>query len=237
MAVHLTETAIAKAVREAAESGARTDLADAGCRGLRLRVTPSGVTSWVLACRDREGRMRRFPLGSYPAVGVGKARKDAQALHVKVKHDGADPVADRRRQRAMGEAAKAGEGTLAATLTIYTEKRGGKQKAWAEARKRIELVFKSLLNRPMAALTAGDFQILADAYKAQASASYAVRHLRPVLKWAAQRGYTSAATAVIHPPAIVQRRQRVLSRDELAALLPVLAASDRPSAASCASCF
>ncbi len=176
--------------------------------------------------------MRRFPLGSYPTVGVGKARKDAAALHVKVKQEGADPVAQRRKERAMGDAAKAGQGTLAAVLDTYTTMRGGKQKAWVEARKRIELVFKTLLARPIAALSAGDFQMLADAYKAQSSASYAVRHLRPVIKWAAQRGYTAAATAVIHPPATVQRRQRVLSRDELAALLPTLSASDRPYAAA-----
>jgi integrase len=38
--------------------------------------------------------------------------------------------------------------------------------------------------------------------------------------------------AVIHPPAPAKRRKRVLSRDELAALLPVLKASSRPYAAA-----
>src|ERR1700722_5312406 len=35
------------------------------------------------------------------------------------------------------------------------------------------------------------------------------------LRWAAQRGYLSEDTAWIHPPAPVQRRKRILSRDEL----------------------
>jgi integrase len=57
-----------------------------------------------------------------------------------------------------------------------------------------------------------------------------VRYLRPVLKWAAQRRYVGADVAVLHPPATVGRRDRVLSREELAALLPVLAQSPSPYA-------
>jgi hypothetical protein len=62
MPVRMTETAISKAMREVA-NGTRRDLADSGCPGLRLRLTPGGTATWVLACRDRHGRMRRFPLG------------------------------------------------------------------------------------------------------------------------------------------------------------------------------
>jgi hypothetical protein len=40
MPVRLTETAISKAVRDVSEADARRDLADAGCPGLRLRLTP-----------------------------------------------------------------------------------------------------------------------------------------------------------------------------------------------------
>ena len=83
--------------------------------------------------------MRRFPIGSYPAKGVSEARSDARALHTRVKHDGADPIAQRRRERAIGEAAKAGIGTLAAVLDTYGEKRGNQQRAWPQSRKRINL--------------------------------------------------------------------------------------------------
>jgi hypothetical protein len=99
MPVRLTETAINRAIREVSD-GTRRDLADAGCAGLRLRLTPAGTATWVLACRDRQGRMRRFPLGSYPDKGVSEARSEARTLHTRVKQDGADPVADRRRERA-----------------------------------------------------------------------------------------------------------------------------------------
>jgi len=72
----------------------------------------------------------------------------------------------------------------------------------------------------------------ADGWGSKQSAAAAVRYLRPVLKWAAHRGYVPAEAAALHPPATVQRRKRILSRDELAALLPVLADSVRPYAAA-----
>ena len=81
MPVQLTVPAINKAMKAVAD-GTRRDLSDAGCPGLRLRLTPGGAASWVLACRDREGRMRRFPLGAWPAVGLKDAREAARALHV-----------------------------------------------------------------------------------------------------------------------------------------------------------
>jgi hypothetical protein len=122
MPVRLTESAIKKAIRQVSE-GTRTDLADAGCSGLRLRLTPAGSETWVLACRDRQGRMRRFPIGGYPDNEISEARNEARALHIRVKQDGADPVAERRRDRAMGAAARAGS-----ALDLYGEKRGNAQK-------------------------------------------------------------------------------------------------------------
>jgi integrase len=231
MPVRLTETAINKAIREVSD-GTRRDLADAACAGLRLRLTPAGTATWVLACRDRQGRMRRFPLGSYPDKGVSEARSEARTLHTRVKQDGADPVADRRRERAMGAAAKEGVGTLGALLDLYGEKRGNAQRAWADSRKRIDLVFKPLLAKPVASLAASDFQMLVDAYPSESTGGFVVRSVRPALKWSAQRGYVADGLANIHPPAAVKRRKRILTRDELATVLPALRASSRPYAAA-----
>jgi integrase len=176
--------------------------------------------------------MRRFPLGTYPTVGISEARSEARNLHTRVKRDKADPIAERRHDRAVGAAAKAGEGTLAALLDLYADKRGSDLRRWAEARRSVEVVFKSLLPRPLKALAAPDFQTLADGYKAQHSAGAAVRYVRPVLKWGASRGYILPEAALIHLPVPVRRRKRLLNRDELAALLPVLRASNRPYAAA-----
>jgi integrase len=114
-------------------------------------------------------------------------------------------------------------------------------KSWPESRKRIAVVFKPLISRPVATMTLGDLQLIADSYKSERtgraspkSAAFAVRTLRPVLKWAAHtgRGYVSEELARISTPGDAKPRKRILSRDELATLLPALRASNRPYAAA-----
>ena len=229
MTTRLTEPAIAKALREAAATGTRRDLADAMQPGLRLRMTPAGGSAWVLACRDRAGRMRRFPLGQWPTLTISEARSEARALHHRVRQEGADPIAERRRQRAAGASARAGIGTLAALLDLYERQKGSALRSWPEYRRSIGRVFGPFLGRALA-----DLQLAADGYPAQQQASLGVRCVRPVLKWASApgRAYCGAELAGITPPATVQRRQRVLTREELARLLPVLRASDRPYGAA-----
>ncbi len=81
------------------------DLADSTLPGLRLRLTARGGRTWVLACRDTLGRMRRFPLGEYPTMGIADAREAAREMRAEVRK-GADPVAKRKRQRAIGRQAR-----------------------------------------------------------------------------------------------------------------------------------
>ncbi len=233
MPVKMTETAIQAAAKRAGETGNRLELADATLPGLRLRLTPAGSRSWVLAGRDTLGQMRRFPLGSHPDMGVSEAREAARAMRAYVKK-GADPVADARRKRMMGREARAGIGTMTALLDLYAEKRGASLKSWSECRRRIDHVFAPHLSKPLGTMKSGDLQMTADGHKATQSAAAAIRYLRPVLKWASAsgRGYVSDDLARISPPATVRRRDRVLARDELVKLLPVLRASSRPYAAA-----
>jgi hypothetical protein len=101
-AVRMTETAIQKAMKQAADCAKRIDLSDTTVPGLRLRLTPSGGRAWVLACRDTLGGMRRFPLGHYPTMGISEAREAARSMRADVRK-GADPVADARRKRIIGQ--------------------------------------------------------------------------------------------------------------------------------------
>ncbi len=230
MATRLTDAAIRAAIRRAEESGQRAELVDAGCPGLRLRAGAAKVT-WALACRDAEGRMRRFELGAWPAMGIAEAREAARAMRAAVRQGGADPVAERRRKRAAATAARDGAGTLRALVSVYAEKRGRALKTWSEYERRIASVFAKTMDRPLSGLSRADLQLIADAWPAQQSAALAVRCLRPVLKWAAQRDLVAADLTHIVPPAIVARRDRVLAREELAALLPVLRSTSTPYAA------
>jgi integrase len=232
MTIRLTETAIARALKDAARSGVRPgDLIDAGQRGLRLRVTPKGIAAWVLACRDKGGKMRRFPLGSWPEMGIAKAREAARALHHRVRVEGADPIDERRKARAKDTS---GTSTLAGIIDIYEQQKGATLRSWPEYRKSIGRVFGPLIGRSLADLSVVDLQLAADHYAARAQAALAVRCLRPILKWASApgRAYVPSALAAISLATGVKRRERVLSRDELAALLPVLRADKRPYAAA-----
>lgn len=248
MQVSLTETAISKAVRDAAVSGKRIELADTIHKGLRLRISPGAVPgkrrdgaelqdgpkspgkrSWVLGCRDRSGRARRFPLGEHPTLSISEAREAARAARHAVL-GGADPIADRRRSHALVAAAKRGEGTLRALLDVYEADAGAQLRSWPHGRLRIERVFSGLIDQPLASITVERILLAADAYRAKASAAFAVRTLRPVLKWAAPRGFVSDGLADIHRRDPQRRRRRVLDRTELAALLPVLGTLQRPHA-------
>lgn len=231
MPIRLTESSIAAAQRKAVAAGRRADLSDVTLPGLRLRLTASGAASWVLACRDQHGRMRRFPLGRYPKMGVATAREAARDLRVEVRK-GADPIAIARQKRAMGRDAKDGIGTLGALVEFYGAKAGRSRKSWPQSRRRIELVFGPHLARPLVAITRMDLQVAADAYPAQQQASGALTCLRPVLKWAASRGYVQPDVLQLHASASKVQRDRVLRREELAALLPALRASASPFAAA-----
>jgi integrase len=236
MPQNMTEGSISKAAREAVSGKVRKELSDATCPGLRVRLAPTGVKTWALHYRDRELNMRREVLGEYPQMGISEARAAARKLHVEIKSGGADPAKERQRFRIIGKNAKEGIGTLKALLDVYEGKGkpGSKLKSWKQGRHAIENVFEKHLSRPLATMTAAELQITADAHKAEYSASLAVRCLRPILDWASvsSRGYAPRGLIEIHPPATVQRRERVLTADELRALLPALRASTRPYAAA-----
>ena len=62
-----------------------------GCPGLKLRVKPSGYTSWSFRYRTATGE-RRVPLGRYPATTLASARSRARKLLGRVEA-GEDPAA------------------------------------------------------------------------------------------------------------------------------------------------
>ncbi len=232
MPAKLTDTAIGAVTKQAAEEGVRKEIADPALPGLRLRITPTGTRTWVLGGRDADGRARRFQLGSYPAMGIADAREAARSLRQRVRHEGADPVREARQRRQVTKDAAAGVGTLGALVSSYEKQHGARLKRWGECDRRIRSVFGSLIDRPLANLRRGEMQLAADEWPAAGSASAAVRYVKPILKWAADRELCGPELTLLRQPQPVGRRERVLSRDELAALLPKLVASASPYAAA-----
>jgi integrase len=226
----ITATRIATATRKAAVTGLRISLNDPATSGLCLRITARGVRTWSWLGRDAHGRVRRFGLGRYPHIGLREARRRARQMADEVGR-GADPVRDARTLRALTKA-PVGH-TLADLLDLYGRQVGDSIKSWGiQTRRQIERVFCSHLATPLSALTVGALQMTADSYAAKHSASFAVRCLSPVLRWAVApgRAYVSRDLLDLRAPASRRSRDRVLSRDELAALLPTLRASDSPYA-------
>jgi integrase len=225
----LTAPAIAAATKRAAADGKAVVLKDPGQPGLELRIGSSGTRVWCLQCRDAKGQPRRFTVGAYPEVGLAEARVKCRALRERVR-EGANPVAEARKQREDARNARNGIGTLAGLIGDYARQEGEKAKTWPEARRRIERVFADHLRRPLGELTLEALQRSVDGWESTQSAVNAVKRLRPILKWASRPGRARVPRdlVLIDPPRANRPRQRILTRKELARLLPVLQSSASP---------
>lgn len=222
----LTDSVIASVIKNYATTGQRTELIDPACEGLRLRPKKGGKSAvWSLLVRDLTGDNRRFVLGEYPTIGIAKARELAGDMRHQVRREGLDP--NRIKQEKREAAQQAAEPldakfTLKGILDSYETMIGTGQTNWPEAKGKIKLVFSRFLEIDARKLTSEEVQIAADEYKSPGSASSAVRYLRPIIKWAAKRGYAAREISLIEEPRKAQKRGRYLSEAELKLLLPVL---------------
>jgi integrase len=220
MRTSLTPTAITAAINDA-KKGMVKPINDPTTPGLNLRVGARGAT-WTWLGRDKQGRVRRFPLGRYPHIGLAEARRLARAMSYNAPQ-GADPIRDARAARMKTPVGH----TLADLLQLYGQQ-GNPGKSWhTQMRAQVERVFRPHLATPLATLKVGALQMTADGYAKPKSASFGVRCLLTVLRWAAMpsRGYVGRDMLDLRASAPPPSRDRVLSREELAKLLPVLHAS------------
>ena len=194
--------------------------ADAACPGLRLRLSRGGAATWLLGCRDKAGKPRRFTLGAFPAIGLAAARDLARQRREDVR-GGADPIREAQQRREAAAKPAPVLASLTALLDGYAKDVGARRRSWAEARRRIEDVFKAHLGRATADITAPELQLTVDAHGSRSSAGAAVRYLRPVLKWGGKRGLVARGTgeALDQPDGALAVRQRRLTRDEMQAIL------------------
>ncbi len=201
----------------------QVEYADGGCPGLRLRLSHGGAATWVLGCRDVSGKSRRFVLGAFPALGLSRARDLARERREEVRQ-GRDPIGQAREARRNATVANTNMATLRTLLDGYARDVGVRRRSWAEGRRRIESVFAKHLNSATKTITGPELQLTVDAHPSRSSAGAGVRYLRPVLKWGAKRGLIAPGTgdALDQPEGALAVRQRQLTRDEMAAILPTL---------------
>jgi integrase len=131
----------------------RIEIADTRCVGLTLRVTSNGVKSWCFRFRARGTTSpSRLTLGSYPDIGLGKAREQASAMRSTVAAGG-DPAQHRREERG-------GAKTFGALADRYLKEHADRHKrptsAAADRRNLTKHVLPKWSNRPYASIRRAD---------------------------------------------------------------------------------
>jgi integrase len=204
--------------RVAGPAKGRLEYFDASFPGLALRVTDKGAKSWCVFYRI-DGRLRRFTIGSYPAVKPADARREAQSALDRVRAGG-DPTDDKRirRERRTPETE-----TFGAVLADYLEKHfkpNNRESSYLETKRAIEHdALPKWRKRPIGSITRRDVIDLVDeiiARGARVQANRTLARLKTFLKWAVQKErLTVSPIADMELPTEEQARDRVLNDDEL----------------------
>ncbi|HEY5865031.1 MAG TPA: integrase arm-type DNA-binding domain-containing protein, partial [Candidatus Tectomicrobia bacterium] len=178
---------------------------------LGLRVAPSGRKTWfVMYCAS--GRLRRYTLGTYPAVSLADARQRATDARHRVAHGG-DPAQARQDGRQAPTVAELG----AQYLDLYAKVQ---KKSWREdARYLTTEVLPAWGQRKAAEVRRRDVVILLDQIAARGAPIAANRVLSLVRKlwnWAISHDYLEHNPCLqVQPPGKEHSRERVLSAEEI----------------------
>jgi integrase len=176
-----------------------------------------------LNIRDRTGVRRRFDVGS--KLGLADARRKAEELRRSIR-EGADPTSERRAARQRAQAAREGVGTLGALMaTYFSTGPGGQQRRASRNKRQLETVFVQMLDKPLLDIQRAELQLAADGWQSAATASLAIRVLRPCLKWAEKRGLVREGVASLEQPGRSGKRERVVTTEELRGIWPHLQAA------------
>jgi integrase len=184
-------------------------------RGLGVRVTAGGGKTY-LAQYSFQRQKRRIPLGSCGAVSLAKARDAVRAIMGDVAK-GIDPAAERNK-------AKAHEAlTLAALLTDWHALHlAGKRPRYAsEAVRALRNAFSRYLDLPAADLSRAAAVKALDAMARRGSVAMAARtaaYGKAAYGWGVKRGSLASNPFASLPVTPTERRERVLTDDQLAAI-------------------
>ena len=195
-------------------------------QGLYLLVQPSGTRSWIQRLVVR-GRRRELGLGSIPLVLLAEAREKAIANR-KVAREGGDPLADKRRVRAMPTFAEAAEAVLEQKRPGWRSPKHGQQ-WWSTVTR---FAFPDLGKLPVGEITSADvLQTLQRIWHSQPDTARRVRQrISTVLEWAIAMQYRAdnpcdRLAPVLGPQKAVIRHMRALPHAEVAAAVAAVRAS------------
>ena len=203
-------------IQHARPGTVRRDLADDDPKGLALRIHPSGEKLWTLRYTFR-GRDRRMTIGAYPELSLKDARIKARE-HKNEALSGRDPA-----RRSASSAPTVGE--IAKSALAALELRPTTAKEWARlVRAEIVPAFGDVLAAELSRREIREWmRDRAAKPRGKWTANRAFEVLRRVYSWAVAEDVLPGSPFVgLQKPAPEPRSQRVLTTDELRALLAAL---------------
>ena len=195
---------------------------DSELKGFGVRVTPSGIKTFILQ-RRIHGKDRRISLGRFGAVTVEQARRDALVKSGQIA-SGGDPVADKQR-------AKAAQKTLAEVIEDYFGSRKTlAPKTIKDMKDTMQWGCPNWLSRPVAKITRNMVERRHKELgeKGHGAANKWGRYLRALLNFAASKYTDTEGQPILtdNPVKVlsstrawyrVERRQSVIQPHQIAA--------------------
>lgn len=196
----------------------RVEYFDASFPGLALRVTEKGGKSWCAFYRFH-GRLRRFTIGSYPALKPGQARREAGAALDKVRQ-GVDPAEEKRTRRDQRTPETETFGAVARDYLELHHRKNNRPSTFLGAKRDFENnAIRAWDKRPIASITERDVIELIDRIVhrgAEVQANRTLTRLGGMFNWAIKKKRMAVSPAAgIELPSQEETRDRVLSDDEL----------------------
>jgi hypothetical protein len=192
---------------------------DQRCKGLALRVAPSGVKTWDLAYRIRgTAKMRRLSLGRTTDIGLEQARERANEL-TSAARGGRDLIGEE------GEArdAAASRITVGSLIDLYLRRRVvGRLRTAKAIESRLKRTLAPILQRYAADICRRDIRALLDSIVDRGQGREAEKRRQvctAMFRWALSQDIVEHdATAALTPYDRGVPRDRVLTVEEVEAL-------------------
>jgi len=190
----------------------RYDVSDSLRVGLRIRVAPTGVKTWVFEKRIRgESVLRSHTLGRFPVISLGEAREKALTLE-KEAVEGVDRKAEVKNLQ-----------TVRAILDRYDEMHLAQLRTGKQRRKQIEVAFGTRLDDPLNKVERRHLQEFIDKVAGKGTKVLANRYKAAIsafTSFAWKRGYIdhNIGAGLAKAPGKEKPRDRVLSLNEVRAI-------------------
>ena len=189
------------------------DYWDTHMRGFGVRISAQGRKSWVMRYRT-SGRQRRLTLGTFPSLGLAAARVAARRALGEVAR-GDDPAATKQAEHRAG--------TFRELADLYLEKHAKRRKrSWRADERMLNVELLPVLGATRAKdVTRREVRALIEAVAHRGAPILANRTLalvRKVFNFGLDQefpGLEGNPCARITPPGVEQRRDRVLTPDEI----------------------